>query len=398
MNLRLKHFTETGKYSTSFLIVVIIFLAGKVRSQDLAISKEVKNNAQIHTYTKLFEGGSEKCHSYRIPSIVTTTKGTLIAFAECRRNSKSDRGDIDLVFKRSTDNGATWSASKVIIDIGTDTWGNPTAVTDFITGRIWLFLNWDKGGQRPLPKIEKWGDRKVYISYSDNDGLTWSKPEDFTSTLVPSNYKWDAIGPGVGIQSVRMNKGRLIIPATGRNIYSDDHGASWHYQIIPSGTGEGTIVELANGELMRNDRPVRKQWELMKKRRISTGSVEKGFSPFVPDEKLDDPKCEGSIFRYNWDSPDRILFLNSDSQTTRCKMRVRISYDQGQTWPVSREIYDWLSDEEAKAQGKGGYSSMTKTADNCVGALIETQNSAGNHSIEFHKFNLPWILNGQKEP
>lgn len=399
MNGRLKQFDKGAKHSLTYLLLTFIFLFVNIASsQNLQNNLEASTESHVHTYTKLFEGGSTDCHSYRIPSIVTTTKGTLIAFAECRRKSKSDRGDIDLVCKRSTNNGTTWSATKVIIYIGPDTWGNPTAVTDFTTGRIWLFLNWDKGGQKPLPIIDKWGDRKVFISHSDDDGLTWSKPEDMTGTLVPSNYKWDAIGPGVGIQTVNSNDGQLIIPATGRNIFSDDHGASWQYQIIPSGTGEGTIVELANGKLMRNDRPVRKQWELIKKRRISRGSIENGFSPFIPDKALDDPKCEGSIFRYNWDSPDRILFLNSDSQTTRCQMRVRISYDQGQTWPVSRKIYDWLSDEEAKAQGKGGYSSMTKTTDNCVGALIETCNDKGNHSIEFHKFNISWILNGTMEP
>ncbi len=67
---------------------------------------------------------------------------------------------------------------------------------------------------------------------------------------------WDAMGPGVGIQTTGgPHPGRLIIPARRRNIYSDDHGQTWHYQIIPAGTDEGTIVELADGTLMRNDRP-----------------------------------------------------------------------------------------------------------------------------------------------
>ena len=84
-------------------------------------------------------------------------------------------------------------------------------------------------------------------------------------------------------------------------------------------------------------------------------------------------------------------------------MRVRISYDGGVTWPISRRIYDWLTEQQAIDQGKGGYSSMVKTADFAVGALIEINEGLSNSdssskSIEFHKFNLPWILNGNPEP
>jgi sialidase-1 len=97
------------------------------------------------------------------------------------------------------------------------------------------------------------------------------------------------------------------------------------------------------------------------------------------------------------------MVLNSASTETRCKMRVRISYDGGVTWPISRKIYDWLTDDEAFAQGKGGYSSMVKTADYTIGALIEinedTGDSGNSHrSIEFHKFNLPWMVDGATEP
>lgn len=407
MKNKFKHYGNHVAYRLSLSLFVIIFLStsceksqNPVEEQNLVddSGKYLKAASQIHTYAKLFDGGPSGYHSYRIPSIVKTTNGTLIAFAECRRWSSSDWGDINLVFKRSTDNGATWSALGEVVGTGPGTWGNPTAVTDWTTGRVWVFFNWNSGDQATFSDIDEWGERKVYSSYSDNHGVSWSTPLDMTATLLPPNFTWDAIGPGVGIQTSRSHSGRLIIPATERNIYSDDHGATWHYQIIPTGTSEGTMVEQLNGSLMRNDRPVTSQWELMKRRRISTGSIENGFGTFVSDGTLYDPKCEGSIYRYNWDSPDRIIFLNSASTVTRCKMKVRISYDQGQTWPIGRKIYDWLTDEEAQAQGKGGYSSMTKTSDYCIGALIEIKESTGNHSIEFHKFNLPWILDGATEP
>jgi sialidase-1 len=362
-----------------------------------SIDADLKYTEQYHMHLRLFVGTDAPYHSFRIPSLVKTANGTLVAFAECRRRSTSDWGDINLVYKRSTDNGRTWSGLGEIASIGPGKWGDPTAVTDFITGRTWLFFNWNSGDQTAISDIDKWGERMVYVSYSDDNGKTWSKPKDMTSTLLPPNYTYDAIGPGVGIQTVISNPGRLIIPATGRNIYSDDHGATWKYQIIPPGTGEGTIVELADGRLMRNDRPVYSQWLKSKRRRISIGTIENGFSDFVSHKTLYDPRCEASVLRYNINKPDRIIFLNSASTETRTKMRVKISYDQGKTWPVSRRVYDYLSLSTCKAQGKGGYSSMTKTADYCVGALIENLDPNGHCSIEFHKFNLPWILNGASE-
>lgn len=407
MKNKFKFCVKPIAYGFSLVLISMVILLGSCEKMQDPVEEEsavdnsenqLKSASQIHTYMKLFDGGPVGYHSFRIPSIIKTTSGTLIAFAECRRYSSSDFGDINLVYKRSTDNGVNWSALGEIAGVGAGTWGNPTAVTDATNGRIWIFFNWNSADQTSQDDIDQWGERKVYSSYSDNDGVSWSTPLDRTSTLLPSGYTWDAMGPGVGIQTTQANSGRLIIPATRRNIYSDDHGATWQYATVPSGTGEATIVEKLNGTLMRNDRPITSQWELSKRRRISSGTIAGGFSSFVSDDALLEPKCEASILRYNMSSPDRIIFLNSASTVTRCKMRARISYDDGATWPISRKIYDWLTDEEALAQGKGGYSSMTKTADYCVGALIEIRESTGNYSIEFHKFNLAWILDGTPEP
>jgi sialidase-1 len=364
--------------------------------------------APVHTYRVLFEGGTDGYHSYRIPSIIKSTNGTLLAFVEGRMANASDYGNINVEYKMSTDNGSTWSALKEVVGVGQGTWGNPTAVTDASTGRVWLFMSWNddhhnQGGTNGYDPIDSWGDRRVYISHSDDNGATWSKPVDSTNSLLPPGFTWDAMGPGIGIQTqYGPHPGRLIIPATRRNIYSDDHGATWHYQLMSSSGGEGTIVEQIDGTLMRNDRPTTTQWDNIAKRRfVATGSIENGFSAWTPDNTLLDPKCEGSILRYTG-TPSRIYFLNPAStiQTNRCKMRVRISYDEGATWPISRKIHDWLTDDETCDQHKGGYSSMIKTADYMTGALIEalSTSDASHHSIEFHKFNLPWILNGATEP
>lgn len=363
--------------------------------------------APYHNTMVLFNGGSEGYHSYRIPSIVRANSGTLIAFAEGRMANNKDYGNINLVFKRSTNNGSTWSALGEVVGVGPGTWGNPTAVVDRNTGRIWLWMSWNsgttnQGGTDGYDPIDTWGERKVYVSWSDNDGVTWATPVDKTSSLLPPGFAWDAMGPGAGLQTSNAHAGRLIIPANRRNIYSDDHGATWHYQLVPSGSGEPTIIELMDGTLMRNDRPGTAQFETAKRRWISKGSIENGFSAFTPHDVLLDPKCEGSVLRYTGE-PSRIFFLNPASSERRCKMRIRVSYDEGITWPISRRTHDWLTDEQTCDQGKGGYSSMAKTADYAVGALIEinedvSNNASSHRSIEFHKFNLPWILNGATEP
>jgi sialidase-1 len=158
-----------------------------------------------------------------------------------------------------------------------------------------------------------------------------------------------------------------------------------------------------DGRLMRNDRAKTTIWATAKKRRKSFGTIEGGFSAFTPDNALVDPKCEGTMLRYNTDAPARIYFLNPNDDNQRCNMTVRISYDEGKTWPRSRSVYNYNTcDYNSLTVGKGGYSSMVKTGDYCVGALIEINenlHSDGSHkSIEFHKFNLPWILNGSTEP
>src|ERR1044072_3132884 len=159
--------------------------------------------APIHTSMKLFDGGNESIyHSFRIPSIIKTKNGTLIAFAEGRRWSPSDYGDINVVFKRSTNNGTSWTALGEVAASGNGTWGNPTAVYDpnqGTNGRLWLFMCWNDGAIDEWADFDSWGDRKVYTSYSDDHGATWSTPVDRTSTLVPPTYKWDAVGPGNGI-------------------------------------------------------------------------------------------------------------------------------------------------------------------------------------------------------
>ena len=238
------------------------------------------------------------------------------------------------------------------------------------------------------------------MTWSDDDGASWGGPVDMTQHLVPEDYAWDAVGPGIGIQTmVGPGAGRLVIPAIGRNIYSDDNGRSWRYQRIHARTSEGTIVELANGVLMRNDRAVRSLWKQHRRRMVSFGSIDaESWSPWIPHAILLDPASQGSVLRYTSANPSRILFLNSASTKTRTTMRVRISYDEGLSWPIQRR----LPEPTWAPRALGGYSSMVKSADSMVGALVEVNDDRGDtpnshRSIVFQKFNLPWILDGTPE-
>lgn len=403
-----------------YLTLILCFIAGCAKQPEKGDVTEKTGNvnghlsataalaAPVYSTMVLFNGGNESIyHSYRIPSVIKTNNGTLVAFAEGRRWSPSDYGDINIVFKRSVNNGSTWSSLGEVIGSGAGTWGNPTAVYDAgqgTNGRIWLFMEWNDEFKTQWSDFQAWGDRRIHTSYSDDHGATWSVPVDRTATLTPSTYKWDCVGPGIGIQTSYDSPGRLVVPALGRNIYSDDHGVTWQYQIIPGGTDESTIVELMNGTLMRNDRPGTTEWNVSKTRRKSVGSIGSGFPAFTTVTALPDPKCEGSVLRYNTDLPNRrIIFLNPNGTGQRCNMTARISYDDGLTWPKSRALYGAANcNYQTTTLVHGGYSSMVKTADYCVGALIEynenVNDSGSNKSIEFNKFNLAWILNGSTEP
>jgi sialidase-1 len=393
-----------------------------------AVAPAAEAATAAHSEVLLFDGGGSDSlngityHSYRIPSLLRTKSNTLLAFVEGRASDNRDYGNINLIYKRSTDNGATWSSLREVVGAGQGTWGNPTAVVDQSNGKIWLFMSWNPAGysqtgEAGTTKITAWEHRKVYVSGSSDDGLTWSAPADLTETLKPktrangSVWAWDAVGPGVGIQT---STGRLVIPATNRNIYSDDHGTTWQVARITNSstgsiqeeTGEGTVLQLTDGRLMRNDRAVGAVWEVSARRWVARGTIEDGFDAFAPDATLLDPPAEASIMRYNTDSPTRIVFLNSASTVTRTKMNVRISYDEAQTWPVHRFLSDaplpaW-SGLGAGSVAEGGYSSMAKTADFFVGALVEVNENTGDSStshrtIVFRKFNLPWMLNGATE-
>jgi sialidase-1 len=405
------------------VVAVAVGVFASTATSAAAVDDPAADQPESHTAIALFKGNKQESlngisyHTFRIPAIVRTNAGTLLAFAEGRASSKADYGNINLLYKRGINNGSNasdWSGLKEAVGAGMGTWGNPTPVVDRSTGTIWLFLSWnahDKSQHgdpnpdtgEPTTPITKWGERRVFVMKSTDDGQTFTgldgsaNPTDMTESLLPKKkadgkeWAWDAMGPGNGIYT---SNGTLVIPAQHRNIYSTDHGATWHVQKLGEETGEATITELSDGTLYRNDRPTTNTWDRAKRRWVSRGSITGTFSTFEADEKLLDPKNEASVLQYNNaepNAPARTIFLNSASTSERTHMRVRLSYDGATTWPISRPFSE--APLPSGVGREGGYSSMTKTADFRIGALVESNNN-DHMFIIFRKFNLSWILHG----
>ena len=213
--------------------------------------------------TNLFTSGAGGYNTYRIPAVYETMNGTLLAFCEGRVNSSSDTGNIDTLLRRSFDGGNTWTVQQIIWSDGANTCGNPTVVQDSSNGRIWLFLTWNNGNdsQSEIQNGTSIDVRKIYSCYSDNDGATWTVPLNRFAEVQPSDIRWDATGPGRGIQIVNgAHPGRLVIPANGRNIQSDNHGAQLEPECVVAGWFERIS---GSGNLRRRSsaKRSRERWE-----------------------------------------------------------------------------------------------------------------------------------------
>ncbi len=318
-------------------------------------------------------------NNYRIPALLTTPAGTLLAFCEGREGG--DSSDIDLLVRRSEDGGKTWAPKQVVWDQGRNVCGNPHPVQDRETGVIWLLLTWNDStdsGKRLHDGTAK-DTRRVYVCSSEDDGRTWSKPIEITATTKKKDWWWYATGPGVGIQLLKgPHKGRLVIPCdhTDKNghashiIYSDDHGKSWQLGgSVYGGCNECQVVELANGKLMLN---MRMQENSQGKRGIAT-SADGGqtWSKLKLDPVLIEPVCQASFLRYtlaSYNGKNRLLFSNPTSAPSprqsrgdRVNMTVRLSYDEGKTWPVSKFLHD----------GASAYSCLAVLPDGDIGCSYE---------------------------
>lgn len=322
----------------------------------------------------LFQRGDNGYRNVRIPTICRTKKGTLLAFAEGRTGG--DAGRIHTLMRRSTDGGRTWSKLQVIWKDGENTCGNPAPIVDYKTGTIWLFNTWNLGSDHegPIMTGRSKFPRKVFLRKSTNDGKTWSKPVEMPH-LRKEPWRWYATGPCNGIQLTRgKHKGRLVMPCnisdkalpkrspqTYRShiVYSDDHGKTWKIGGIHEPlTNESTAAELEDGSVMQNMRSYHG-----KHNRAVAISKDGGetFGKLYLDDALQSPVCQASLLRFSWkkDGKSRLLFASPTKG--RDHMVIRISYDDGKTWPVSKEIYP----------GGAAYSNLVKISKKKVGLFYE---------------------------
>ena len=370
------------------LVVGTVFCVGLCPSSVQAEPPTINSDGEPFK-TPVFVGGTDGYHTYRIPALVVSKKGTLLAFCEGRKTGRSDHGDLDLVLKRSTDDGKTWGKQILVHEEGGEskiTIGNPCPVVDQSTGFIWMSLCRN--------------NKKVFITHSEDDGATWAKPKDISDVATKPNWTWVATGPGNGIQLMRGKfAGRLVMPCDHRtggrktyntnghshSLFSDDHGKTWTMgQPTDPGMNECAVVELTDGRLMLNMRSYRG-----KNRRAVTISEDGGktWGNSIDDPTLIEPVCQGSFIRFTDAKAfgkNRLLFSNPASKT-RNKLTVRVSYDEGKTWPVGKILN----------AGPAAYSNLAVLRDNSIGNLFERGDNNAYETITFARFGLEWLTDGK---
>ena len=354
-------------------------------------------------HVNVFLSGQEGYHTFRIPAAVATARQTLLAFAEGRRRGAGDAGDIDLVLKRSTDAGRTWSPLAVVWDDGTNTCGNPCPVLDRDTGTLWLLMTWNRGEDREPQIIARTArdTRRVFVTHSRDDGLTWAPPREITADVKPTHWTWYATGPGAGIQLERgPHRGRLVIPcdhieAETRHyyshiIYSDDHGQTWRLggRTPRHQVNECEVVELSDGRLLLNMRNYDRAQSRRQQASSADGGLTWGEQRHVPE--LPDPICQASIRRLAWPEagqPGVILFSNPSS-TRREKMTLWLSCDDGATWRARQELH----------AGPSAYSCLVTLPGRAAGCLYERGQRHPYESIVFARFPAAWLRAAEPAP
>jgi sialidase-1 len=355
----------------------------------------------------VFSSGTGGYHTYRIPALARTTNGTLLAFCEGRKNSSSDTGDIDLLVRRSTDNGETWGPGSLVWSDGGNTCGNPAPVVDRITGTVWLLSTWNLGtdSESRIVNGTSADTRRVFLLRSDDDGLTWTAPTQITATAKQTNWTWYATGPGAGIQLTRgAQAGRLVVAcdhiradnqAFGSHvIYSDDHGTNWQIGAVAGTTAtvrpnENLAVELVTpapgggSRLFFNARDHQGPHA-----RATTVSLDGGAS-YTPADFTDaphfvTPTVQGGLARSRatdaGEATNRILF-SCPNAATRIRLSIWSSFDEAQTWSAPKLVHE----------GPSAYSDMARLGDGLLGLLYERGAASPYETITLARFNDAWL-------
>lgn len=379
--------------------------------------------------TDLFRAGTDGYALYRIPGLVTAPGGTVLAYCEARRTGKSDWDTIDVLLRRSEDGGRTWDAPRGIAVVDGPKQKNPVALAqglaspdDVTTNNPVAIADRETGEVHFLFCLEY---MRCFRMHTADEGKTWSPPVEITAAFESfrPEYGWRvlATGPGHGIQ---LDTGRLVVPvwlSTGTGghahrpsvasvIVSDDHGRTWRRGeiavpdtpewVFPS---ETAAVQLADGRTMLNVRS-----ESKVHRRLVTTSADgaTGWSRPWFHEDLLEPICMASMQRLSREpeARNRLLFANPDTleavpdrpaepgrSRVRKNLTVKLSYDEGLTWPVSRVL----------EPGFSGYSDLAVAPDGMILCLYERGSTDGRSStrpehLTLARFSLEWLTEGRE--
>ncbi|MDP3916126.1 MAG: sialidase family protein [Bacteroidota bacterium] len=364
--------------------------------------------------------GQDKTDTYRIPGLVTTNKGTLIAVYDNRYNNSKDlQEDVDIGMSRSTDGGQTWQPMKVIMDMGEyggrsqrlNGIGDPCVLYDHKTNTIWVAALWMSGSapdkmlwwaSKPGMKPEETG--QFILTKSTDDGLTWSQPINITEQIKDPAWQLLLQGPGRGIT---MTDGTLVFPAQFKAelgtkaldggqftchstiVYSKDQGNTWQIGTgAKSNTTEAQVVELADGSLMLNMRDDRNRTDKGETNgravAVTTDLGKTWITHKSSNSALQEPNCMASIIsadlEINGKMQQVLFFSNPDSKTERSHMTIKASLDGGLTWPQTYQV-------ELNSESGYGYSCMSMVDDMTIGILYE-----GVKDLYFQKIPVSDVL------
>jgi sialidase-1 len=349
------------------------------------------------------EGGYD---TYRIPAVLTTRAGTVLAFVEGRHDGAGDSGHIDVVLRRSFDGGCTWGPLRVVAAGDGDTRGNPAPVVDPRTGRIVLLTSYNSGAVTEARimrgEVTARQGRRVFVQTSRDDGARFSAPRDITAEVKPPGWRWYATGPGHAIALGHgPHAGRLVVPAnhsaappegstdTGREakyygahaIYSDDGGRTWHLGFTDRtydgrvDANESGVAELPDGRLYFS---ARDQGGTAPGNRLDTYSSDGGETldrPYAIQPTLDDvPVVQGSVLQPH--GPQAPLLFSAPSvPTARRAMTLWRSTNGGTTFTRATTL----------SSAPAAYSDLVDLGHDRIGILYETGSTRPYDRIEFRR-------------
>ncbi|MBM1105415.1 exo-alpha-sialidase [Aurantibacter crassamenti] len=328
-----------------------------------------------------FYSGMNGYHAFRIPTVIQT-KNTLIAFAEGRKNSTSDFGDIDIVYRRSTNQGKTWQPMQVLYDLDTMAVQNPVPIYVKKENKVVFLFNTTSMSEHDIlnTDYELKDERMAYMTASSDEGKSWAPVQNITRSVKRKDWRWHAIGPVHGIELKHSaNKGRLVVPiamsiAKGNKaycmalVYSDDSGNTWQIGAVDENlkdavqANETTIAELPDGRIYINTRD--QNGGSKEKNRGETFSLDGGLTfqePIVESDKFPSPVVQAALLSWNGDK-NQILFSTPSSKNKRENLVIMTSSDNVKTWNTLFKVHE----------GYSAYSDLVQMDENTLGVIYET--------------------------